>query len=412
MAPQRSQRKWEEKWSFPWPVMDVLIAGKSSIDLSGLQVQSRDEAGKFLVSYGYDPDVAEQGRFIHAVLVESLNFIIRHLIPDELKANMKIPSEVLKCTDARDLLVYASRLEPASRRVRTWSCAVLRVMHTIAHIQGVTMLADIDSAFDQIHERFRKFLHLDSEGRLFLGEGDHAVELERVEWKKRKTRDSIILKLLHKPANVAETVYDIIGVRMVTKRVSDVMLVVKFLRDNYIISFPNCNPTRARNTLVDLTKFRSSLEEISDLVRQGRISEDEFEQAFESEIAPSGEDDQVVSHNPHSSTSYRAVQLTCRQLVHAEDERVQWVRSISAALEDEELSAEVAQKVQALGRVLNNWVQDSCHSNSAYFPFEVQILDRKSYDSNISGDASHDKYKVSQISLARKRVLGEILGTS
>ena len=55
-------------WQFPWPVMDVLIGGKSSIDLTELKIQSNAEASSFLRSYGYDPETpADIERFGHVL---------------------------------------------------------------------------------------------------------------------------------------------------------------------------------------------------------------------------------------------------------------------------------------------------------------------------------------------------------
>ena len=43
------------KYDFRWDVLDVIISGKSSIDsLHGFQIQSVDEADRFIQSYGYD----------------------------------------------------------------------------------------------------------------------------------------------------------------------------------------------------------------------------------------------------------------------------------------------------------------------------------------------------------------------
>jgi uncharacterized protein (TIGR04562 family) len=45
----------------------------------------------------------------------------------------------------------------------------------------------------------------------------------------------------------------------------------------------------------------------------------------------------------------------------------------------------------------------------AFFPFEIQIMDQKSYTQNNQGAAAHGRYKSSQLRAARRRVLGEIL---
>ena len=38
------------KWEFPWDLMDVMIGGKSSIDLTRLELKSFEDAHQFFVS--------------------------------------------------------------------------------------------------------------------------------------------------------------------------------------------------------------------------------------------------------------------------------------------------------------------------------------------------------------------------
>ena len=43
---------------------------------------------------------------------------------------------------------------------------------------------------------------------------------------------------------------------------------------------------------------------------------------------------------------------------------------------------------------------------SFYFDFEIQLMDRISYENSLYGPASHYNYKLRQRATARKRVLG------
>src|SRR5690242_11629872 len=66
-------------WDLPWHEMEVLIGGKSSVDLPRMRVKTWQDAGAFLLNYGFDPDHPDQQRMMHAVFVEGLNFIERFL---------------------------------------------------------------------------------------------------------------------------------------------------------------------------------------------------------------------------------------------------------------------------------------------------------------------------------------------
>ena len=76
-----SKKKLLDAWTFSWPVMNVLIGGRSSIDLPEIQISDRDEATAFVKSYGYDPEKIYDARLMHATICESLSFIERWLMP-------------------------------------------------------------------------------------------------------------------------------------------------------------------------------------------------------------------------------------------------------------------------------------------------------------------------------------------
>ena len=62
--------------------------------------------------------------------------------------------------------------------------------------------------------------------------------------------------------------------------------------------------------------------------------------------------------------------------------------------------------------VLKNIGKLSGEDEFAFFPFEVQVMDLKAWETNSTGKASHGKYKKSQVRAARRRVLNEILPLS
>lgn len=398
-------------WKFPWPVMDVLIGGQSSIDLPELRVPTWDEATSFLRSYGFDPDSERDARRMHAIIVEALAFVERVLLsPREWAKGVKPPEEILTCMDPRHLLIWASSTGPSERLKRAWSCAVLRVMHTIAHIEGVNRYINIGEARSQIMARFRRYIVRDDDKNLWFGEGINRVKLERVEWKERKTRTSILLKLLHKRDNVAETIYDYLGMRVVTTRLCDVMMVVKFLREFHIVSYPNNYPSRARNNLIDTERFRAQVEALRDMLTAGSLSPEDFESMVARVTAPSHAN---VANNPHSAASYRAIQMTCRQLVEIKNPQFAWLDRLEREVDASLAGPATAKVLGELRQLVAGWYAVKGERTiRSFVPFEIQIMDPEAHAQASAGTANHDRYKLSQVRAARKRVLHKVLTLS
>lgn len=402
-----------DMWTFQWPVMDVLIGGMSSIDLPELRIDSWGEATEFLRAYGYDPEDPRDRRLLDATLIESLAFIESQLIqPHEWAAGVRPPDDILICDDPRHLLLRASGKNPEDRLGRAWACAILRVMHTVAHIEGINRSVDMQEARDQIFGRFTSHLARDKDGRLWLGDASLRVELFDIQWKEFKSRESIILKLLHKRDNVAEAIYDFIGVRLITKRRSDVMLVVNCLRHFNMVVFPNAYPSRVRNNLIDLPRFRAQIKALHDMLMAGSISPEEF-QTMVSRLSITPPTPESSKSNPHSSHTYRSIQLTGRQLIKLHHHEYEWLAKLKRTLKASEVSPEIALGLQELTTLIEQWhsVRDSLHLG-VFFPFEVQIMDEESYEQAETGDANHDRYKMSQVRAARKRVLSKVLELS
>src|SRR5262249_26687304 len=121
---------------------------------------------------------------------------------------------------------------------------------------------------------------------------------------------------------------------IVTTRLCDVMVAVKYLRQFNIVSFPNCYPSRSRNTLIDTKRFRMQVETLRDMLTAGSISPQEFETMVARLTAtPATEGpDAVLSSNPHSASSYHAIQLTGRQLIETRNEQFTWLDKLDREL--------------------------------------------------------------------------------
>ena len=257
-------------------------------------------------------------------------------------------------------------------------------------------------------EKSSRGLFRNDEGELCFGRSDDFVEIEKIEWKPSKPRQSIILKLLHKPANVAETIYDYLGVRLVTKTYADVVRLVKILSEHHIISYANTNPKRSRNSLVNLEYFKIQIETLRNLLIKDKISAEEFQEKVRSiELT-----DPSVSKktNPHSAASYKSMQMTCRHMVRIKSTTARWTEK----LEDYITINENDPGNRLVRALLENLKRsDSSRLNReesrAFFPYEVQVFDSETLTKIENSGANHVQYKKAQVRTARRRVLWSVL---
>jgi len=183
---------------------------------------------------------------------------------------------------------------------------------------------------------------------------------------------SVAMKLLHKVENVAEDIFDRVGVRFITHERLDTLLVVKYLREHNVFMFANIKPSRSRNTLIDIGWLEDLMAGLDGEVEAGSMTEDERMEVLREAVASHAHlAEPSTSLNPYSAASYHAVQFTCRQMIRVPDDT---------------------------GR---------CEIRF-FFPFEVQILDEESYRRSRSGYAAHDLYKQRQRKAVRDRVLGRL----
>ncbi len=401
-----------QHYNFPWSSMDVLVGGTSAIDLELLHFESLEEAGDFVAQYGFDLKIPGDQKRVQALIIESLAFLEKYLMPSEWAKGLMPPNEVLLCDDPRQLLLWASCKEGKDHQRRIWSCAVLRVLHTLVHIDGVWALTDTRTAYRQIRSRFQQFLFKKGND-LFLGDEKSSLAIEKIEWKPQKSRVSILMKLLHKPANVAETIYDLLGVRIITKTTLDIMVCLKFLRDFHLIAYPNCIPSRSRNSVVDFDVFRKKCDELQDLFSQNKIDEKTLMTELQACIDHSLL--KVKTKNPHSSISYRSIQLTCRQMIRQKNNWVDWESLLGELTEfyDGQQEQKLSGLVKSMREVLKNSPTYTRMADTlGFFPFEVQIMDLEGFREAKFGDASHAFYKKSQFRAARRRVLSSVLKLS
>jgi uncharacterized protein (TIGR04562 family) len=372
----------------------VVLGGGSSIDQERLRVPSRASARDFALNYGYDMDIPHHRAHVVSVFEDAMAFLQEVILEG---TGLELPEAFVDVQDPLDLLVWASQ-EPAGPRSR-WSCALLRVMHTLFHVDNNVYLRFLPEIQQQIFDRYERFLVPRPDGTWML-KGEYEVPLAGFHRKESKDRVSVLLKLLHKPENVAETIYDQIGIRLVAPDLLGVLQVIRFLLDHHVFMATHIKPSRTRNLMVDLEALRAftaDLPSAFDLDHLGPRERAELSGrlALKAGVGAAGP-------NPHTHSQYSAIQFTSGTLIRLPGPAVSALEKVQKAF-------------QSMGRPevgdllhIPELIQEQ-EEFTFFFAHEVQIMETAGFESILSGPGSHVEYKQRQRDAARRRVLQGIV---
>lgn len=357
-----------------------VAGGQSVLDTAKLNIHSVAEAESFLKSYGYDynseSDVERLWYFYRRALV---------LMTEKLNLSMDEMPEILhdrkNLTDLRTLLIFASDNDVVNKTLQKWSCAILRCMHVYVHAetdlfsyfseeiqkQILSPIQDVANVDGAIHKTILKSFHK---------EGHNEIELEGFEVKPLKTSSSTVVKLLAKPDAVAMKIFDKLGVRFITKSTFDSFQVIRFLVEENIISFPHIMPDQSSNNIYSVELFLNVCYELSVEQNKGvEISEETLNEALKIKLAAKmktedGTDAKLFrKQNDFSADNYKFIKFITRKLI----------------------------TIQPEGK----------EKFSFFYPYEIQIVEKDTYDLAKSGPSEHDAYKNRQREAARHRLFQE-----
>jgi uncharacterized protein (TIGR04562 family) len=387
---------------FNWETFDVVCSGKSSLDATNYltELHDKNQVTNFLYGYGFDINDPVETAELFGIFQEAIQFIKRYFLkegnPEGI--DLRVPNYLFTITNISDLFLAATghSLAKLKKDEQLWAGVVLKVMHTLLHTDKDLRYRYYSTIQQQIFDRFYKFIHRDEQNGLFLkNETGTSISLHDFQTKAKKTRDSIVIKLLHKQENVAEELFDRIGVRIITKTKLDALRVIKFLHRNHVIMINNIKPSRSQNSLVDLSTFKKHLYTLYKEAIRNQLSEIEFYDKLNKVIdeAVPGRNSQ---ENKHTSEEYRAIHFTGRQLIKYRNPFMSSFNEVrKMALKDKQNPVSEA--------LLNLDTSAVSRDIRFFYPFEVQITDVESHLKNSQGEASHAEYKKSQLKSAMKR---------
>lgn len=375
---------------FPLPseVTKVILGGGSFIDQRGVKLPDLRQARDFTMNYGYDVEIPTQRDHLVNVFEDALSFMEEVILEG---TELDLPPEFFDLQDPLELLVWASE-RPMGERAR-WSCALLRVMHTLIHLDNNVYLRFLPEIQQQIFDRYERYLVPTASGGWLL-RGQYEVPLLSMKRKESKDRVSMLLKLLHKPENVAETIYDQIGIRLVAEDLLGVLAVIRFLLDHHVLMAAHVKPSRTRNLMVDVPALDRWMAQLPPGFTLDRMEPKEREDL----LATLTLQFERPEGNPFSSSSYSAVQFTAQTLVRLPSPAVSALEVIQSRLQ--------AMGKPEMGDLLHipELIQEQ-DEFTFFFAHEVQVMERTGFESILSGPASHAEYKLRQKEAARRRVL-------
>ncbi len=344
----------------------ILIGGESILDSTRLKIQSDDDAYDFILGYGYDLHKEEHRNELWRLHARA----IRYLNEEILKPDEALPPEITDPSmlkDIKDLLIIASTQGHNNQK---WACVLLKVIHVLVHLEHDLFSHYQSLIQEQILKPIESEIHEDPVLGITLGPtmGEKSIMIKSFDVKSFKSVSSSITKLLAKRNLSAFNLMDKVGVRIVTKRLIDVFKVLGYFLEKHVVSFPHTVADQSNNTMYPLSLFIETLESLN---MNKEYTDAEVDQILLAKLEKAGPEHQLLSKaSDFSSHEYKFIKFIIRRLIR-----------IPAG-------------------------ESGGPGFSFFYPFEVQIVDYATHIKNMTGDASHDKYKERQISKARARLFG------
>jgi uncharacterized protein (TIGR04552 family) len=215
----------------------LILRGNSVIDWNRSNFETLEDVDRILRLHLLDPNDPEDQRRIRFVYGEAVNYLQEHL-------GLHFPAELKDPDDVRDVFLIASQVGGFRRR-QIQACVILKLMHVINHLEAAELKHQTPlSEADLLDLAERRIV---SSADQMRREGFPLVAF----YGSRKTRNSIITKLIAKKENTAVTIFDKLRFRIVTEERGHVLPAINWLTKN-LFPFNYVIPGQSHNNLVNL----------------------------------------------------------------------------------------------------------------------------------------------------------------
>ena len=151
-------------------MVKLVLAGSSPIDGHGsLGIHTLESAENIISSYGFCLENSIQSAELLGHFHEALHFIRKYFLkpsnPDGL--DTQLPRKIVELLDMRQLVLMAhsgakkSHPHDSTLNLQHWACSILKIMHTLVHIDRDIRSPHFSDIQKQIFDRFYKHISRD-----------------------------------------------------------------------------------------------------------------------------------------------------------------------------------------------------------------------------------------------------------
>ena len=316
--------------------MRLLLRGESVVDWHRLDHSTHADSRRLLALNALDWDDPRDRERVEALRAHGVDYV-RHVL--KLAVDDVVASEA----SFLDLPLMASGVIGLRKQQRS-ACTLLKVMHILYHLDARELRTRLALSDSELFESVERSV-LDIFDQM-QASGAPVVEFQ---WS-RKTRESLLTKMLVKRETSATRVFDRLRFRLIVKRRSDVFAILRLMLHK-LIPFNYVVPGQTVNSLVDV----------------GALDR----------IGPS----------PLTTTEGRGVETN--EFSGANFRVLNFIADLPVRVEE----FVPADQLDAQG------------GNVVFVLAEFQILDEATAAANEQGESSHDAYKTRQHQRVRERML-------
>lgn|GEM_PF-268720 len=331
----------------------LVLRGGSPIDWHRLNFSSKAEVDDLLRANLLDPSEPKDIARIEYLHREALRYLKRNF-------TFRFPPEVEHPLDVRDLLLYASEVGRLNR-VQILSCVVLKTMHTINHLESRELLLETSVSEAELIAVMEKQVLQRAKAL-----SDHGLPVVHF-YGSRKTRDSMVSKLLSKRAARASEILDKLRFRVVTETRDDVVPVMAYML-RHVFPWNHVTAAQSTNTLIDLRRWLEAREGTAEMVDALQV-----DVGLETSVAE-------AESNEFSGNTYRMINF---------------IVDVPVRLD------------HLLSRAGDPWMLQK--GSIVYVACEFQIVDQETAWVNERGENSHARYKLRQREKVGERLMWGLL---
>lgn len=249
----------------------LLLSGGSVVDWQRLAMDDLNAVDRFLALHGVQLDNHQHLHRLRYVYNEAVSYLEEHL-------KLHFPRELRSPDDVRNVFLWASQ-SGGFRRKQILSCVILKLMHVLHHLAAAELRHRVSvSEADLLRLAHQRILH----GARDMAEAGLPVVSFTGN---RKSRSSVITKLLAKRDNLAAQLFDKLRYRCVVREPEHIEMAMTWMT-RYVFPFNYVLPGQSHNNLLDPdTLVRQLPDDERDLVQHLPSEDTEFAASAKNEFS-------------------------------------------------------------------------------------------------------------------------------